>query len=96
MFRATVDTDVDGVPHVVASNFGGEKHPAWSHNLMANPKASVERDGKTIPVQAVRLSDLEKADVWDILVASVPNYAVYKSRTDRNIKVYRLEQCIGA
>ena len=34
-----------GIPHpdgvgLIASNFGGAKHPAWYHNLKANPEAT--------------------------------------------------------
>ena len=37
---------VYGIPHpdglaLIASNFGGAKHPAWYHNLKANPEATV-------------------------------------------------------
>lgn len=87
-----VYTDVDGVAHVVASNFGQQSHPAWSYNLMAHPNVTIELGDEPIPVVAVPLSDEEKEAVWDTLVANVPNYAIYKSRTERNIKVYRFER----
>jgi deazaflavin-dependent oxidoreductase (nitroreductase family) len=39
-----------GIPHpdgvaVVAANYGGAKHPAWYHNLKANPAATVTIEG---------------------------------------------------
>jgi deazaflavin-dependent oxidoreductase (nitroreductase family) len=85
-----VYTDIDGVVHIVASNFGGERHPAWSHNLDANPEASMQLKSEPIPVRAERLNGPDKAQVWDRLVDNIPNYAVYKERTDRDIRVYRL------
>jgi hypothetical protein len=30
-------TDLDGVVHVVASNFGGERHPAWYRAIRKRP-----------------------------------------------------------
>ncbi len=36
----------DGVA-LIASNFGGQKHPAWYHNLKANPEATVSIGGDT-------------------------------------------------
>jgi deazaflavin-dependent oxidoreductase (nitroreductase family) len=75
---------------VVASNFGRGHHPAWSHNLLAEPQATVEVDGRTETVRAERLSDAEKAAIWPRLVAVVPQFDVYVTRTDRNIKVFRL------
>jgi len=85
-----VYTDVDGVVHIVASNFGGETHPAWSYNLDANPNATMQIKRDPVPVRAELLSDEEKDAVWERLVENIPNYKVYKQRTDRNIKVYRL------
>ena len=88
-----VYTDVDGIVHIVASNFGGERHPAWSYNLTAEPKASIQLKNKKMAVTAELLSDEEKESVWEQLVSNIPNYSAYKERTDRNIKVYRLVPC---
>jgi deazaflavin-dependent oxidoreductase (nitroreductase family) len=85
-----VYTDVDGVVHIVASNFGGERHPAWYYNLEANPEAFMQVRGERIPVRAEPLGDEERAAVWPRLVENIPNYAAYRERTDRNIRVYRL------
>lgn len=75
---------------VVASNFGKAHHPAWSHNLDAGPAASVNLNGRDVAVRAERLGDAEKAAVWPRLVRIIPQFDVYVTRTDRNIKVYRL------
>jgi len=76
---------------VVASNFGQARHPAWSHNLLAEPRATVEVDGRTETVVAERLSDARKQAIWPRLVGVVPQFAVYVTRTDRNIRVFRLQ-----
>lgn len=75
---------------VVASNWGGEKHPAWSYNLDADPTAKVQLGKDIKRVMARRLSSDEKKAIWPKLVANVPQYATYVLRTDRDIKVYRL------
>ena len=77
---------------VVASNFGQKNHPAWSYNLDANPEATVQAGSEVVPVQAERLSDEEKESVWSRLVETTPQFAVYRTRTDRNIRVYRLRR----
>lgn len=77
---------------LVGSNFGQAKHPAWSHNLIAQPEVTIELDGETIPVTARLLSPAEKAAVWPRLVETVPQYAVYVTRTDRDIRVFRLSR----
>lgn len=86
-----VYTEIAGANYVVASNFGGPKHPAWSHNLDANPSAIVQIGSERIPVQAVRLAADEVTAVWQALTANIPMYATYRTRTARDIKVYRLE-----
>ena len=75
---------------VVASNFGKAHHPAWSHNLDASPAASVNVNGRDVAVRAERMGGVEKALVWPRLVGIIPQFDVYVTRTDRNIKVYRL------
>src|SRR3982751_1661414 len=47
--------------YVVGSNFGQEKHPAWTANLIANPEAEVSFKGVTTQVRARQLSAEEKA-----------------------------------
>ena len=50
--------------YVVGSNFARESHPAWSYNLIANPRATVVHKGKRIAVEAHLLDTQEKAAVW--------------------------------
>lgn len=73
------------------SNFGQPNHPAWSGNLLANPDASVEVGGESIPVRARRVSDEEKEALWPRFVEMWPAYNTYRTRTDRNIRVFLLE-----
>lgn len=77
---------------VVASNFGQEHHPAWSHNLDADPDAWILVDGSDVPVRAALLSDEEKAQRWSRIEEVVPQMKVYPTLTDRNIRVYRLSR----
>ena len=39
-------TELGGSVYVVASNFGGERHPAWSYNLQADPEAVMHLAGE--------------------------------------------------
>ena len=77
--------------YVVGSNFGREKHPAWTGNLIANPQARVTFRGRTIDVRARQLSDDEKAAVWPKLTKMWPTYDRYVERSGRNLRVFRLE-----
>jgi deazaflavin-dependent oxidoreductase (nitroreductase family) len=75
---------------IVASNFGGTNHPAWSYNLDANPSAKIQLGSETKEVVATRLTDSEKAILWPKIADTIPQMKSYVKRTERNIKVYRL------
>lgn len=76
---------------LAASNWGQAKHPAWSGNLLANPKAQVIVKGKTIPVTARQVSANEKAELWPRFTAMWPAYDTYVERSGRDIRVFLLE-----
>lgn len=76
---------------IVASNFGGKNHPGWSYNLDANPNAEVQVAADIKDVIASRISDEEKEALWPRISTTIPQMKSYRVRTDRNIKVYRLQ-----
>ena len=80
---------------VVGSNFGQEHHPAWTGNLIANPQARVISGGVEVPVVAELLSGAEAEAGWQKMVDATPVYAVYKTRTSRDIRVFRLSPLLG-
>lgn len=82
----------EGDPLVVASAMGQQRHPAWRHNLDANPEVEVQIPGERFSARARVLDDDEKRAVWDDVKAAIPQMAVYERRTDRNIRVYRLHR----
>lgn len=82
--------------YVVGSNFGRSSHPAWSHNLVADPGAVVELRGETIPVRAHLLDDGEKQEVWPRLTELWPAFDGYAEKaTGRELRVFRLEPIEG-
>lgn len=85
--------DLDGTPVVIASNFGRASHPAWSHNLLADPAAVVEEDGRSRPVTARQLTPEERDRVWPQAVRLWPGYETYRQATDgiRDIRMFALE-----
>ena len=80
----------DGGWYVVGSNFGREKHPAWTGNLITTPTATVTYNGTTTEVAARLLPDDEKERVWTELIAAWPAYDVYVEASGRNLRVFRL------
>jgi len=80
----------DGAFVVVGSNFGRDHHPAWTANLLDEPKAEVAYQGRRIPVVAKPLDDTERAEVWPQLVRVWSVYDTYVERADRKLRVFRL------
>jgi deazaflavin-dependent oxidoreductase (nitroreductase family) len=77
---------------VIASNWGGEKHPAWSANLIARPDATASAGGRTVPVRGRLLDGAEREEMWDAVAAYWPAYNRYAVRAShRDIRVFLLE-----
>jgi deazaflavin-dependent oxidoreductase (nitroreductase family) len=81
---------------IAASKAGAPEHPAWFHNLVAHPDASIEvpdqRGGiDTVPVTATVLGDDDRDAAWQRFVARSPGFAQYEERAaGRRIPVVRL------
>jgi deazaflavin-dependent oxidoreductase (nitroreductase family) len=83
---------VDESWYIVGSNFGRESHPVWTVNLKANPDASISFKGKSYDVMATLLSDSEKEAIWPQLTKMWPNYDVYTERSQRDLRVFRIDR----
>ena len=74
---------------VLGSNFGQAHHPAWSSNLLTNPDASVIIGGEVIPVTAALLTGDERQRALARFLV-LPIYRRYRSRTDREMRLFAL------
>ncbi|MFJ6852766.1 nitroreductase family deazaflavin-dependent oxidoreductase [Streptomyces sp. NPDC091271] len=80
----------DGEYAVVASLGGAPKHPVWYYNVQAHPQVEL-RDGTVKQDMVAReVTGEEKALWWDRAVEAFPDYADYRTRTDREIPVFVL------
>ena len=77
--------------YVVGSNYGQEKHPAWTANLLAHPDVAVTFRAQRTDVRARLLDPDEKAEVWPRLTAVWPMYDRYVERSGRDLRVFRLD-----
>lgn len=78
--------------YVVGSNFGRDEHPLWTGNLLAHPDVSINVKGETYDVNAHLLTAEEKTAVWPQLTKVWPNYDVYVERSQRDLRVFRLDR----
>jgi deazaflavin-dependent oxidoreductase (nitroreductase family) len=77
---------------VVASSFGQARHPAWHHNLRANPDAVVAVDGDVHAVRAVEARGEQRARIWREGLTVYPGWSQYERRAaHREIAVYVLQ-----
>jgi len=76
---------------IVASKGGHPRHPAWFHNLRANPETTAQVGGERRPVRARVATGEERERLWRRAVELYPTYADYQARTDREIPVVVLE-----
>ena len=77
---------------VIASNFGQHHHPAWYHNLRADPHGEVSVDGVTRRCRAVEVEGPERAAIWEQGLAVYPGWSQYEVRAaHRQIHVFVLE-----
>jgi deazaflavin-dependent oxidoreductase (nitroreductase family) len=75
---------------ISGSNWGKANHPAWTANLLADPKAEVTFKRATFPVQAVLLEGSERAAIWPVLEKQFPGYRQYEVTAGRPVRVFRL------
>jgi F420H(2)-dependent quinone reductase len=83
--------DDDGRWVIVASKGGHAKHPAWFHNLKANPDTKIQVGSRKVDVRARVATAAEHKKLWPRLVDIWSDYAVYQKRTDRKIPLVILE-----
>ena len=77
---------------IVASRGGDDHHPAWFLNLEANPSRRGVDEGQAEPEDERRLASPTNAPrMWPEITTKHSNYAVYQTRTTREIPVVLLE-----
>jgi deazaflavin-dependent oxidoreductase (nitroreductase family) len=65
---------------VVASKAGQPSHPAWFHNLKANPETTVQIGPDVLRVRARVAEEDERARLFEEFVAVYPGYESYRTR----------------
>ena len=82
----------DGEKYAVIASLGGApKHPVWYLNLQADPVVSLQDRAVKRRYRAHTATGKEREEWWDRAVSVWPDYAVYQTKTDRQIPVVILE-----
>ena len=82
----------DGEKYAIIASLGGApKHPVWYLNLQADPVVSLQDRAVKRRYRAHTATGKEREEWWDRAVSVWPDYAVYQTKTDRQIPVVILE-----
>jgi len=77
----------------IGSKGGAPAHPAWVHNLRANPDVTLRDRDEVSERRAREVTDPEeRGRLWAAAVEAYPPYAEYQQKTDRIIPVFALER----
>ena len=67
---------------LIASQTGKPKHPAWYHNLKANPDVELWAGGRGGAYRAREAEDQERERLWQLATKLYPGYDDYQQRAD--------------
>jgi deazaflavin-dependent oxidoreductase (nitroreductase family) len=77
---------------IFGSKGGAPAHPAWFHNLVANPEVIVELPGEKFTARAAVAEGAERQRLWERQKVAMPNFADYEAKTTREIPAIVLER----
>lgn len=72
---------------VIASKAGAPTNPDWYHNLVANPRVTVEVGTEQFQAQATVAAEPERTRLYDQMATAMPGFAEYQRKTTRVIPV---------
>ncbi|HET6504570.1 MAG TPA: nitroreductase family deazaflavin-dependent oxidoreductase [Amycolatopsis sp.] len=83
---------LDDGDHVLifAGNGGSDRHPAWYHNILADPRVTVELGTETYEAKAVPLTGEQRDERYARALAQFPALADLQERTARRIPLVAL------
>jgi deazaflavin-dependent oxidoreductase (nitroreductase family) len=70
---------------LIASKAGATAHPAWFHNVRANPDVEVTFDGRRRPMRARVTTGDERERLWAIACDNYSGYARYQERAGARV-----------
>jgi deazaflavin-dependent oxidoreductase (nitroreductase family) len=79
---------------IIASNGGSPNHPAWYHNLKANPVITVETGTRRFLATAEEQTGPARTELWSKLAAQFANIDKFAARTERTIPLFLLRPVV--
>ena len=95
--RAILTYTRDAGDYVVAGTAGGSPTtPSWVHNIMADPRITVEVGNRTYDATATLVDDAERGRLWERHVAALPHFGEYPEKAGRVIPMVRITLAGGS
>ena len=85
---ALMRVEHEGEYALVASKGGAAEHPAWFHNLTAEPQVMIQDGPEPGDYITSIVEGDERQEWWERSVAVFPTYNEYRDKTDRLIPVF--------
>lgn len=85
---ALMRVEHDGEYALIASKGGAPEHPAWYHNLVAEPLVEIQDGPEPHDYRCEIVTGEERETWWQRGVDVFPTYDEYKAKTDREIPVF--------
>lgn len=89
---AAMRVEHEGRYALVASIGGAPRNPAWYHNIVANPRVTLQDGRVTREYLAEEVHNERRAHWWDRAVLAYPSFNVYQARCARVIPVFELTE----
>lgn len=77
---------------IFASKAGAPTNPDWYHNIIANPRVTVEQGTERYEAEASVVQGAERDRLFEIQKERMPGFADYEAGTDRVIPVVELRR----
>jgi deazaflavin-dependent oxidoreductase (nitroreductase family) len=77
---------------IIASYAGSPTNPPWYHNLLANPKVTVEVGRERFGADAQVLDEPERSRLYRTMASRLPTFDDYERKTQRRIPVIALRR----
>jgi deazaflavin-dependent oxidoreductase (nitroreductase family) len=75
---------------IIASKGGAPTNPDWYHNLLANPRVTIEVGTETFEADAVQITGDDHELLWKRIVERMPGFGEYQKNTERIIPLIAL------
>ncbi len=80
----------DGENYILIATYGGSPtHPAWYHNLKANPRVEIRDKTQVFDMIATEMHESpERSRLWDLGVVVQPLYDAYQNKLERLVPLF--------